>query len=80
MKIICIGRNYAAHIEELKNEKPGKPVVFLKPDTALLKGGAPFFSIRISPKISIMKWNLSLKSPKKANTFSLSLPIAISKK
>ncbi len=43
MKIICIGRNYAAHIEELKNEKPGQPVVFLKPDTALLKGGAPFF-------------------------------------
>lgn len=43
MKIICIGRNYAAHIEELRNEKPGKPVVFLKPDTALLKGGAPFF-------------------------------------
>ncbi|OOG71915.1 fumarylacetoacetate hydrolase family protein [Algoriphagus sp. A40] len=43
MKIICIGRNYAAHIEELKNEKPGKPVVFLKPDTAILKAGAPFF-------------------------------------
>ncbi len=43
MKIICIGRNYAAHIEELKNEKPGQPVVFLKPDTALIKGGAPFF-------------------------------------
>jgi 2-keto-4-pentenoate hydratase/2-oxohepta-3-ene-1,7-dioic acid hydratase in catechol pathway len=43
MKIICIGRNYAAHIEELKNEKPGQPVVFLKPDTALVKGGAPFF-------------------------------------
>lgn len=43
MKILCIGRNYAAHIEELKNEKPGQPVVFLKPDTAVLKGGAPFF-------------------------------------
>jgi len=43
MKIICIGRNYAAHIEELKNEKPGQPVVFLKPDTALLKAGNPFF-------------------------------------
>lgn len=43
MKIICIGRNYAAHIEELKNEQPGQPVVFLKPDTALLKGGAPFY-------------------------------------
>ncbi|WP_339869472.1 fumarylacetoacetate hydrolase family protein [uncultured Algoriphagus sp.] len=43
MKIICIGRNYAAHIEELKNETPGNPVVFLKPDTAQLKDGAPFF-------------------------------------
>jgi 2-keto-4-pentenoate hydratase/2-oxohepta-3-ene-1,7-dioic acid hydratase in catechol pathway len=43
MKIICIGRNYAAHIEELKNEQPGQPVVFLKPDTAVLKAGAPFY-------------------------------------
>lgn len=43
MKIIAIGRNYAAHIEELKNEKPSKPVVFLKPETAVLKPGAPFF-------------------------------------
>jgi acylpyruvate hydrolase len=43
MKIICIGRNYAAHIEELKNEKPGQPVVFLKPDTAQIKGGTPFY-------------------------------------
>lgn len=43
MKILCIGRNYAAHIEELKNEKPGNPVVFLKPETALLKHGSPFF-------------------------------------
>ncbi|MBN7810688.1 fumarylacetoacetate hydrolase family protein [Algoriphagus sp. H41] len=51
MKIICIGRNYAAHIEELKNEKPGKPVVFLKPDTALLKGGAPFYHPDFSENI-----------------------------
>lgn len=43
MKIICIGRNYAAHIEELKNETPGNPVVFLKPDTALLKNGNSFY-------------------------------------
>ncbi|MDF2159348.1 fumarylacetoacetate hydrolase family protein [Algoriphagus sp. CAU 1675] len=43
MKIICIGRNYAAHIEELKNETPGNPVVFLKPDTSLLKNGAAFY-------------------------------------
>lgn len=43
MKIICIGRNYAAHIEELKNETPGNPVVFLKPETAQIKKGAPFY-------------------------------------
>lgn len=43
MKIICIGRNYVAHIEELRNEKPSNPVVFLKPDTALLKPSSPFF-------------------------------------
>ncbi len=42
MKIIAIGRNYAAHIEELKNDKPSSPVVFLKPDTALLKNNEPF--------------------------------------
>ncbi|SMD44668.1 2-keto-4-pentenoate hydratase/2-oxohepta-3-ene-1,7-dioic acid hydratase (catechol pathway) [Aquiflexum balticum DSM 16537] len=43
MKIIAIGRNYAEHIEELKNERPSAPVVFLKPDTALLKNNAPFY-------------------------------------
>ncbi len=37
MKIICIGRNYAKHIEELQNERPDEPVIFLKPDTAMLK-------------------------------------------
>ncbi|MDX2303619.1 MAG: fumarylacetoacetate hydrolase family protein [Microscillaceae bacterium] len=43
MKIIAIGRNYAAHIEELKNEKPEAPVIFTKPDTALLKDNEPFY-------------------------------------
>jgi 2-keto-4-pentenoate hydratase/2-oxohepta-3-ene-1,7-dioic acid hydratase in catechol pathway len=43
MKIICIGRNYAAHAKELKNEVPVAPVFFMKPDTALLKDNAPFF-------------------------------------
>ena len=42
MKIICIGRNYANHIEELKNEKPSEPVVFLKPDSAILLKQHPF--------------------------------------
>ena len=43
MKIICIGRNYAKHIEELANEKPENPVVFLKPDSAILPNKNPFF-------------------------------------
>lgn len=38
MKIICIGRNYADHAKELGNAIPDKPVIFIKPDTALLKG------------------------------------------
>jgi 2-keto-4-pentenoate hydratase/2-oxohepta-3-ene-1,7-dioic acid hydratase in catechol pathway len=42
MKIICIGRNYASHIEELKNERPSEPVVFLKPDSAILLKQHPF--------------------------------------
>ena len=42
MKIICIGRNYASHIEELKNERPSEPVVFLKPDSAILLKQYPF--------------------------------------
>ena len=43
MKLICIGRNYTKHIEELENEKPKDPVVFLKPDTAVLLKKQPFF-------------------------------------
>lgn len=43
MKIIAIGRNYAEHIEELNNERPSAPVVFMKPDTAVLKNNMPFF-------------------------------------
>lgn len=43
MKIICIGRNYAKHIEELANERPTDPVVFLKPDSAILPNKMPFF-------------------------------------
>ena len=43
MKILCIGRNYAAHIQELKNEVPAEPVFFLKPDTALLRNNEAFY-------------------------------------
>ena len=43
MKILAVGRNYAAHIEELNNERPESPVVFFKPDTALLRNNEPFY-------------------------------------
>ena len=42
MKIICIGRNYADHISELNNERPDDPVIFMKPDTAILPKKTPF--------------------------------------
>lgn len=43
MKIICVGRNYLKHIEELNNEVPQEPIIFIKPDSALLRNNAPFF-------------------------------------
>jgi len=43
MKIICIGRNFSEHAKELGNETPLNPVVFCKPDTALLRNNDPFF-------------------------------------
>ena len=43
MKIICIGRNYAEHAKELGNEIPENPVIFMKPDTAVLKKGSDFY-------------------------------------
>ncbi|AND63111.1 2-hydroxyhepta-2,4-diene-1,7-dioate isomerase [Flavobacterium covae] len=42
MKIICIGRNYTDHINELNNERPSEPVIFMKPDTAILPKQFPF--------------------------------------
>lgn len=43
MKIFAIGRNYVEHIRELNNERPEEPVIFTKPDTALLKNNAPLY-------------------------------------
>jgi len=43
MKLICIGRNYTDHIKELENQRPTDPVVFLKPDTAILLKKQAFF-------------------------------------
>ncbi|TCD03856.1 fumarylacetoacetate hydrolase family protein [Pedobacter psychroterrae] len=51
MKIIAIGRNYAAHAKELNNPVPDKPVIFLKPDTAVLKDDKPFYIPEFSSEI-----------------------------
>lgn len=51
MKLICIGRNYADHIEELDNERPEEPVIFLKPDTSILLKKQPFFIPEFSNEV-----------------------------
>lgn len=43
MKILAIGRNYLEHIKELNNEVPDEPVIFMKPDSALLRNNDPFY-------------------------------------
>jgi 2-keto-4-pentenoate hydratase/2-oxohepta-3-ene-1,7-dioic acid hydratase in catechol pathway len=43
LKLVCIGRNYTAHIEELANERPQEPVVFIKPDSAVLPKEQDFY-------------------------------------
>lgn len=43
MKILCVGRNYSEHAKELGNAVPENPVIFSKPDTALLKNGEDFY-------------------------------------
>ena len=42
MKIVCVGRNYGEHIRELSNDIPEEPVIFLKPESALLRDNRPF--------------------------------------
>lgn len=51
MKVLAVGRNYAAHIEELNNERHNEPVVFTKPDTALLRNNDPFYYPEFSKNI-----------------------------
>ncbi|MGC4129414.1 MAG: fumarylacetoacetate hydrolase family protein [Bergeyella sp.] len=57
MKIVCIGRNYGKHALELGNEIPEEPVIFIKPDTAILKGNdfyLPEFSNDIHYELEIV--------------------------
>ncbi len=75
MKIICIGRNYADHAKELSNPVPKQPVIFLKPDTALLPKKHPFiypdftkelhFEAEVVIRISRLGKNIQAKFAKK---------------
>lgn len=51
MKLICIGRNYTAHIEELENERPKDPVVFIKADSAVLPKEQDFYLPQFSNNV-----------------------------
>lgn len=51
MRIFAIGRNYVEHIQELNNERPDEPVVFTKPDTAVLRNNSPFYMPEFSRDI-----------------------------
>ena len=43
MKIFCVGRNYVAHAQELGNDVPDEPIIFMKPKSALLQAHTPFY-------------------------------------
>jgi 2-keto-4-pentenoate hydratase/2-oxohepta-3-ene-1,7-dioic acid hydratase in catechol pathway len=51
MKLVCIGRNYAEHIRELSNERPKDPVIFIKPDSAVLPKEQDFYIPEFSREI-----------------------------
>ena len=51
MKIICVGRNYAEHIKELDNQRPEEPVLFMKPDSAVILKNNPFIMPTFSSDI-----------------------------
>ena len=51
MKIICIGRNYADHIDELDNVRLDEPLIFIKPDTAVAQSNLPFFIPEFSNEV-----------------------------
>ncbi|MDR0811396.1 MAG: fumarylacetoacetate hydrolase family protein [Paludibacter sp.] len=43
MKIFAIGQNYVEHNKELSQPNPAEPIIFMKPDTALLRENKPFY-------------------------------------
>jgi len=86
MKIICIGLNYRKHALEMGWKLPSEPVVFLKPDSALLKNNKPFFlpdfsdnihyEVEVVVKISKLGKSISSKfAPRYFNEVSLGIDI-----
>ena len=72
MKIICVGQNYLEHIKELSNVKSKEPLVFLKPDTALISKGRSFFIPNFSKDIHYeLEVVIKIKKPeiKRINNF-----------
>ncbi len=62
MKIICVGKNYLKHIDELNSSNEDEPVIFLKPDTSIIQKNQPFFIPEFSNEIHyeieiILKFN-----------------------
>ena len=62
MKIICVGKNYLKHIDELNSSKEDEPVIFLEPDTSIIQKNQPFFIPEFSNEIHyeieiILKFN-----------------------
>jgi 2-keto-4-pentenoate hydratase/2-oxohepta-3-ene-1,7-dioic acid hydratase in catechol pathway len=70
MKIICIGRNYLAHIAELDRDLPSEPLFFMKPDTALLPAGMLFPYPAFSEKVHY-ETELVLRVCKQGNSISV---------
>ncbi len=84
MKIICIGRNYAEHAKEMKAETPTEPVFFMKPESAIVRNGDPFFYPSFSKEVHheveiIIKINRNGKNIEKqfANKYYDELAIGI---
>ena len=50
-KIVCVGRNYAAHAKELGNDVPAEPLIFLKPPSSLITDGASIRLPRVSKQV-----------------------------
>ena len=76
MKIFCIGRNYAAHAEELGNEIPDEPVVFMKPKSALLQPHTPFYYPEFTNELHY-ECELVLRVSKNGKYIQENLPVSI---